>query len=193
MKIDNISASGIGPFLPPEADVTSLTEMSGVLNFAGQSQALKLRVVRFNGESIGAIIENATSEFQRALTTYFESELAALELRSTSADYLKPVAIGTPHWFQGPNNCDLSYISNGNEVLEFALTAFGNHLEGGAGKPLRLSEVLPDPHFYGHKGSDLLNAQRVVDPEVLTLAKRFVEAIGGLPEDHRASLLRFLN
>jgi hypothetical protein len=193
LKLDNISSSGIGLFLPKDTDVTSLIEMRGELRFANSSHVLILRIVRFNGDSVGSVIENSAPEFQQALQKYFESELAALDLRSTSADYLKAVSNGTPHWFQGSNNCDLSYISSGNDVVEFALTAFGNHLEGGVGKPLRLSEVSPQPHAYGHKGSNLLNGQRAVDPKTLVLAKRMISAVAGLPEDHRASLLNFLN
>lgn len=193
LKVDNVSATGIGLFVPQDADFTTLTSMTGELKFAGASHSLSLRIVRFNGDRVGAVIENATPEFQVALQRYFESELAALNLRATRADYLKSVPNGTPHWFQGSNNCDLSYVSNGNEVLEFALTAFGNHLEGGSGKPLRLSEVSPQAHGYGHKGADLLTAQRPVDPEMLTLAKRVINAVEGLPEDHRTSLLKFLD
>ena len=193
LKIDNVSLTGMGLYVPKDADVTSLTEMKGELKFAGVSHSLHLKIVRFNGDRVGAAIQNSLPEFQQALQKYFESELSALDLRATRADYLKSVSNGTPHWYQGSNNCDLSYVSNGNEVVEFALTAFGNHLEGGTGRPLRFSEVAPQDHVFGHKGADLLNTQRTVEPEMLILAQRVINAVDGLPEDHRISLLSFLN
>lgn len=192
LKIDNVSTTGIGLFVPEETDFTSLTSVNGELKFGEVSHSLNLRIVRFNGDHVGAVIENSTPEFQQALKRYFESELEALNLRATRADYLKSVPSGIPHWYQGSNNCDLSYVSNGSEVIEFALTAFGNHLEGGVGKPLRYSEVAPQASSYGHKGADLLNAQRVVDSEMMMLAKRVINAVEGLPDDHRASLLKYL-
>jgi hypothetical protein len=193
LKIDNVSATGMGLYVPANADFTSLTTLTGDLKFAGSSHRLELEIVRFNGDHVGCSIKNPSSEFQRSLQDYFESELAALNLRATRTDYLKSVPNGTPHWYQGSNNCDLSYVSNGNEVVEFALTAFGNHLEGGVGQPLRYSEVSPQPHGYGHKGADLLRAQRTVDADMITLAKRVVNAVEGLPDDHRASLLKYLS
>jgi hypothetical protein len=38
-----------------------------------------------------------------------------------------------------------------------------------------------------------LRAQRTVDADMITLAKRVVNAVEGLPDDHRASLLKYLS
>lgn len=192
LKIDNVSSGGIGLYLPGDTDFTSLTTLSGELKFAGLSHSLSLRIVRFNGDHVGAVFEKPTAEFQRALKRYFESELAALNLRATRADYLKPVPNGLPHWFQGSNNCDLSYVSNGNDVIEFALTAFGNHIEGGAERPLRHSDIALDDRHATFKGSDVLSAKSNVDPDMIVLAKRVINAVEGLPDDHRLSLLKLL-
>lgn len=195
LKIDNISSSGVGLILPEDADFASLTKIVGDLKFKESSHKLELNIVRFNGDHVGAKIESPPASFVLTLQKYFESEIEALRLRAARTDYLKPVPNGMPHWYQGSNNCDLSYVSNGNDVVEFALTVFGNHLEGGAGKALRYSEISEKAKGESakYKGSDLLHTQRTVDAEMIVLAKRVLNAVEGLPEDHRTSLLKFLN
>jgi hypothetical protein len=117
LKIENISLSGLGLILPDDTDFASLTTIVGHLSIKGQSLPLNLNVVRFNGDHVGAKIENPAPEYALALQKYFEFEIAALHLRAARADYLKSVPNGMPHWYQGSNNCDLSYVSNGNDVV----------------------------------------------------------------------------
>ena len=195
LKIDNISSSGIGLILPNDADVTSLFFIEGKIQFADSAHHLVLQVMRFNGDHVGVSIQNPPGDFVQALNRYFESEITALQLRATAAEYLKAAQNGIPHWYQGSNNCDLSYISNGSDVVEFSLTVFGNHLEGGLSKPLRYSEIseATNSHSRAYKAADILNVQREVDPDMLVLAKRVIHAVEGLPDDHRAALLKLVD
>lgn len=195
LKIENISATGIGIIVPADADFASLQRIDGEIKFEDARFPLRLKVVRFNGDHVGAVIESPSPDFQSALTRYFESEIAALKLRATRADYLKSVPEGMPHWYQGANNCELSYVSNGDEVLEFALSAFGNHIDGGKGRPLRFSEISEKARgeTAGYKASDLLNQKNRPDEAMITLAKRVLNAVEGLPTDHRDAILRELS
>jgi hypothetical protein len=195
LKIDNISSQGMGLIFPADADFASLTTLTGELQFADANYPLILRIVRFNGDHVGAVIENPSTEYLQSLQNYFEGEIVALKLRPTRSDYLKPVPNGTPHWYHGSNNCDLSYVSNGNEVVEFALSAFGHHVEGGTQKPLRFSEISEKApgETAGYKASILLEPLNGPDTEMLNLAKRVIRAVESLPADHRDAILKFLD
>jgi hypothetical protein len=195
LKIENISHSGVGLIAPLDANHAELEVIVGKIVFSqGSAHPLKLRVVRFNGDHVGAVIEGATPAFAMALQKYFESEIAALRLKATRADLLKAVPFGTPHWFQGSNNCDLAYVSSGNDVIEFAISVFGNHIEGGTQRPLRYSEISEKKasESPSYKASDFLNQKNAPDTAMLILSQRVVRAVEGLPPDHRDSILKFL-
>jgi hypothetical protein len=158
------------------------------------SHPVRLSVVRVSEQLIGARFDDPGFEVTWAISHYFDLEIVAARLNPVRAEMLKPEPDGTPHWFQGNNNCDLFYVSSGREVLGFQLTVFGNYVEGGREKPLRFGSLFEEENDDGprYRGATLVGRKRASDEVVVSLAERLVTGIKGLDPEHFRAILGFL-
>lgn len=193
LKIENISASGIGLVLP--VGTPPIERIKGDLKFADTSHALELKTVWRGGDRVGAIIENPSPAFTQALQKYFEHEISALKLKPVNKDYLKKSDKGQPHWYAGDNNCDVAFVTDPQGVVEFAITVFGNHIEGGRNRALTFSQIseLEPGDAAGYKAADLLQTMNKRDATLVSFAQRVINAVENLPSDQKVAILKYLN
>ncbi len=103
-------------------------EASGELSVAGQKISLDLRVVRRNGDEVGAVVGNGASELRGLLRRVFADEFHALEMTEVDAKLQKKVALGSPRWFYAPGNYELFFVEHEGKVIRFEMEWNGNFL-----------------------------------------------------------------
>lgn len=205
-EVETISSTGLG--LKSATVSTNESEkrasgvqpvLNGTLKINNEEFPIELQVVRSEGVHLGARFVTPSPQFLKALNRHFETELAGLKLVEVNPEYLKSNPDGEPHWFQGGNRCELSYLLMGGRVNSFAIQVFGNYLEGGDGRALRASLIAPGAESLSesadkirNKGAEILQPVREVDPSVIELATRMISAIPALPAATRAEILGYL-
>jgi len=124
----------------------------------------------------GCRIKNADNLYQAFLKKYFSSELEGLKLQEMDSDRLSEDANGTPHWHFSDTDHELYYTVRNDEITSIQIT-YQNYVivvdpEGN----LSTGAVWEDERSDGmdHKSSDL------------------VKGDGGLPEDIKGQIIRFI-
>lgn len=194
--LGNLSISGMGIFtesLPPGIKANDLLE--GVLVCGGAQAKVTARVVHVGNTMTGCQFVGHDSEVNRLVQSYFNLELSALTMISVRPELLQEDPDGTPHWIHGKNNCELFYISRGEQVVRFNLTFFGNYIEGGAEMRAKYGQIVEDDDGAGkprHKASALVRWDASLASQLEAYAVRFLASIPHLEDAHRKELSRML-
>lgn len=205
IRLVNLSLSGLGFRRDdlerwPEPGQT----VEGLLHLHGRAYPFTAKTVHVSSKIVGARFETLPPTLETAILEHFKIELSAVELTRVNPAMLKADPEGDTHWFFGPNDCEIYYVSRGPEILHFHLSFLGNYIEGGTKKPLQLGVLdSSDPQDAAEstgtirvKGSILVRKVSSADRNALeglrTAAKRFVLGTKVLKSDERDSLLRLL-
>lgn len=196
IELGNLSISGMGLFtqsLPQGIKANDLLE--GLLICGAEKAKVTARVVHVGGSITGCQFVGHDTEVNRLVQSYFSLELNALTMISVKPELLQEDPDGTPHWIHGKNNCELFYVSQGENVIRFNLTFFGNYIEGGAEMKAKYGQIVEDDDGVGkprHKASALVRWDSSLSAQLESYAIRFLVSIPYLEDAHRKAITQML-
>lgn len=132
LYLANLSASGVGLIRgsfsdwPEEGDTLEGDFLVGDVKYPAT-----LRIVHFSPLVVGCTLEDPSPDLQKMITGYFDLELSAVTMK-------KQVSEHDNKWFFGENNCELFLEKDGNRIMHFHLTFFGNYIEGGRDREITI-------------------------------------------------------
>jgi hypothetical protein len=197
VELANLSISGMGLFtekMPPGLKSDDLIE--GYLVCGTQKAKVSARVVHIGKTVTGCQFVGHDAEVNKLVQSYFSLELSALTMISVKPELLQEDPDGTPHWIHGKNNCELFFVSQGNEVIRFNLTFFGNYIEGGKQMKAKYGQIMEDEGALGkprHKSSALIRWDSELAAQLEPYALRFLASVPHLDESHRSTLSSLLS
>lgn len=193
LSLANISTTGLAFFITPSTPKPGMI-VAGSIEINGSKYALKLKIVHVSGNIVGCSFDTPSLMLVRAIADYLNVEITAIQMTTVPQDSLNAEPEGTPHWFYGNNNCDLYYLSNGNEIVRFQLSFFGNHIEGGASIPLRTGHLVEDGFDKpSHKGTPVVDWGVELPPETITIGRRLLLGLEKLDKNHLKGILDLID
>jgi hypothetical protein len=187
----NLSESGLALLAPGEKFPE---EASGELRVGTERVAVKIAVVRRNGDECGATINDGAAGVRALLRRAFSDEFKALEMTEVDSSKQKSVEVGTPKWFYTPENYELFYVMHEGKLLRFELEWKGNFLALTPSNTLRFGLVEHDNREnMSHARASLVKWADTVPREHKVKALRIIENIAGLENDVRKILQGILS
>lgn len=174
----NISLSGIAldvTKIQKNPEVGARLKLRLIVN--GQAFDIESEVVRVTPSVIGAFFQSPSLAFLGALKNYLIIEISAMKLSPVAPEYLKPVAIGTPHWLEGEKKLGVYFVENHGEVLEFNLSFFGNIVEYRASSPVKFGKTYLDLSGNLRDSSSQIKWDDSWSHDTVDLACRFIDAL----------------
>jgi hypothetical protein len=153
------------------------------------------RVVHVGKAQTGCQFVGHDAEVNKWVQNYFSLELSAMTMIAVNPTLLQEDPDGTPHWIHGKNNCEIFFITNGEKVIRFNLTFFGNYVEGGEGMRPKYGQIVEEENSVGkprHKASALIRWDANLAGQMEKYAIRFLESIPHLQDIHRNAISQML-
>jgi len=193
LEIANLSASGLAAVDKESHMVWPKIGgvISGKLTLAGKSFPVACKVVHFTGNLVGCQFQDFYHELTYLINDYYRVELEALNLVHIKPDILKSRADGVPHYFQGGDNCEVYYVINDGEILQFNISFFMHYLEGGKNKLLRFGKINKSEQsndVHGYKRNDIIEWQEEIPLKFREDCVRFLSNIEHLKPNHIEAL-----
>lgn len=192
----NLSISGMGLLteeLPSGLKNDDLIE--GLLICGTQKAKINARVVYVGKQITGCQFVGHDAEVNKLIQSYFSLELSALTMISVRPELLQEDPDGTPHWIHGKNNCELFFVTQGNRVIRFNLTFFGNYIEGAEEAKAKYGQIMEEDDGLGkprHKASALIRWDAQLAAQLEPYALRFLSSVPHLEEEYRKELSRLI-
>jgi hypothetical protein len=196
VELGNLSVSGMGLYtsdLP--SGIKSGDLIQGCLVSSQDRVQVQAKVVYVSRSVTGCQFVEHDTQVNRWVQSYFNLEITALNMISVNPTLLQEDPEGTPHWIHGKNNCELFFISNGDRVVRFNLTFFGNYVEGGEGVKPKYGQIIEEDGIGKprHKSAALIRWDASIAEQLEIYATRFLSAIPHLDEVHRKEIAKMLN
>lgn len=196
-ELANLSISGMGLFTgKPGLELKNDDLIEGYLICGTQKAKVSARVVYVGKPITGCQFVGHDAEVNKLIQSYFSLELSALTMISVKPELLQEDPDGTPHWIHGKNNCELFFISRGDEVIRFNLTFFGNYIEGGKLMKPKYGQIMEEDDGLGkprHKSSALIRWDSELAAQLEPYAHRFLASVPHLEEPYKSALSRMLS
>lgn len=181
-SVSNLSMGGMALLWPdPEQSLPTLqSTFSGSLEIVRQTFPLKGKFVHTSDRIVGCQFTEVPSSYASDLARYFNTELAATRLHPINPEMLEAQPDGNPHFFAGPNQCELFYVENQGRLIRFSLTFLGNHLEGLENGDVKAGWIKEDTgrdEKPTYKGSSLVHSVGQLPPETFNSVLRFIHNI----------------
>jgi hypothetical protein len=193
-ELSNISLSGFAILRRTVALSMSPGQIiQGALVCGSTRVPLSAEVMHVNDAIVGCRFSGHSAEAHRVIQSYFDLELNALSMIEVKPEMLQADPDGIPHWIHGKNNCEVFFVAQGDRVVRFNLTFFGNYVEGGEGREPRYGQIMDEEDAFSrprHKGSTLIRWDSSLASELSRYALRFLESVPHLGEEHRKALIR---
>lgn len=194
VHVANVSFSGIALIQDPlENQLFSSGEiLRGKIIISEKSYTVSLKVVRIDRSLIGCEFVEKSVELEQELKEEFDIELAGTHMNRMRDDLLAAVPNGTPHCFNGKHDCRLYYIQDGDAVVQFDVSVFGNVIEGFQGEKLRYGNLYADrpTHDIRKKKTLILDTVHSSSDQIRGEAIRFIQAIELLDKVSKESIIR---
>jgi hypothetical protein len=190
--LSNLSISGMGLFsesLPTGLKNDDLIE--GHLICGTQKAKISARIVHIGKQITGCQFVGHDADVNKLVQSYFSLELSALTMISVKPELLQEDPDGTPHWIHGKNNCELFFVSQGDRVVRFNLTFFGNYIEGAEGAKAKYGQIVEEDDGLGkprHKASALIRWDAQLATQLEPYALRFLSSVPHLEDAHRKAI-----
>jgi PilZ domain len=168
--------------------------LSGTLFIDQKQFALENKIRHLSRNLIGCEFVQPKTDLHEAIRNYLRVEISALRLRKINDAYVKSDVRGQPLWYSDGQNSELYAVRTADNVVHFHMSFLGYYVEGGQGKVVRGGLVKADTedHDPAHKKSDLLELESHLNPEVATLATRFLQGIDNMSDDLRREITQHL-
>lgn len=193
--LSNVSTSGLGIVrktmnIALKANQTVRAE----LRFGSTGLPITMKVIHVSDAVVGCEFQGDLTEVQKRVNEYFDLEFGALNLLQVNPEMLQEDPDGQPHLLHGDNGCELYLISQGSKIIRFNLTFFGNHIEGGNGKPTRFGQVIEDGPLekVRYKGSNLIRWNSEKKSNLIASATRFINGIKFLTSEQKEGLIQLI-
>lgn len=200
IELANLSISGMGLFTEhllsgQNSGLKNDDLIEGNLICGTQKAKVSARVVHIGKTITGCQFVGHDSDVNKLVQSYFSLELSALSMISVKPELLQEDPDGVPHWIHGKNNCELFFVSQGERVIRFNLTFFGNYIEGGEKMKAKYGQIVEEEDGLGkprHKSSALIRWDAELAAQLEPYALRFLASVPHLEEAHRNALSQLL-
>ncbi len=171
-------------------------EVAGEILAGGERVKAKLKVVRRNGNELGAHFSEDPVEVRGLLRRIFSDELKAHGMTEVDPERQKALEAGKPRWFYAPGNYELFYAELDGKIIRFELEWNGNLIVYRQDTGLRYGQIdrsaNQEHDKVKHAQSSLVKWADAVKDSDRKKAARLMENIEGLEPSARAALQALL-
>lgn len=197
-EVLNLSTSGVG-FLSEDPQFRGDVPLRFKVRFFlhESPSEFEIEVVRQNLGVVGARWVELPPEFKQKLFQMLEPERVAVEMLRVKDELLEAQPDGRPVFYSASGGNELYFVASGGRVLRGTLNWFGNLIEFSSGKKPKIQVAgrgvgdsrTDHKKLYEVVVSSLSPGER---QELLCRVARLIQALPGLEEEFRQSLLECL-
>ncbi len=196
VRVANISVYGLGLVRDDTMAWPATGEvLHGILTLQKTQTPLKLKIRHHAPRVVGCEFMEAPAPLRNQILSFFEVELAGVEMIKVRSDLLQKPPKGEPHWYRGGDQAELYFVTLQDQIESFHMSFLGWYLQASERESLRMGRVMDDDSVAkdrpAYKPSDLIRFEPLSDP-VLNAAARLILSVQGLSEQHRKTLLGWI-
>ncbi len=194
LELNNISTGGMAICRDDHEGVWQKDGVvSGLLKVDRDEFPVSARVRHVTQLIAGCEFVDPPAGLTHAIEAYLRVEILALNLRKVDPGYMKKDARGEALWFTDGRQNELFCVVDASGLVAYHVSFLGNYFEGGRDKKVKGGLINEDAEeSRQHKGSALIDMNRALSPEMVRLAKSFVQNVEQLPLAVRESIAAHL-
>lgn len=175
LRIANISTTGLGFVFYDEPWVQPGVQISGWVRVEESEELVTLVIVHLSSSLVGCAFVDPSASLRNWIVQYFDSELAAMQLRQVSPQIMSADLGVNRVWLWGSENCEIYYETKQDFLYYFYVSLFGNFFEGGQGVQTKFGYLTEEWEPMKIKASSLIHLVSKVPSDVIDRAVKFVQ------------------
>lgn len=194
VELINLSVGGVGFLRSTIEPAPNPSEsVHGYFLFKNKQYPVSLRVLHASPNVVGCIFEGDNKPIRDMIFEFFSVELSAARMKEVKSSVLKAVEDGKPRLYRDEGNCELFLVEDGEGLLRFTLTFYGNYIDCDekTGLTFGLIEENAEGEFEYLDSAGIKHLPSLPE-EIMQAAVRMVDGIDGLPEKLRTAILEKL-